>query len=720
VSLRPTVFAVTGLVVVAVLLTYPWAQASSDLYGNVGPGGSVSGLADRYPLGHYALDQHFSAVKASITGGVDASGVPAMLAFFLADLVWQITAFCANALITVFAFAFSLDLLNGSDATGGAGALAPVSEAIRGLYAHTFGQPWMVIAVTLAGCWAMWHALVQRRYTETAGALGTSLVFCLVALAIVTRPDDTIGQASRLTNQLSTAFLSVTANGDVAGGDQARRAATDQLFAVLIHEPWVALDFGGTEHCIRLGTGDTDHDPVSLPVRPLSSDPATDARLRHQLQTTGQVTTPEKACVSNTARYPSHFLTYAPGSDDRDAEYQALNHADPDRLPDSDPAKATGAYRPAMVDKPATDAMEKGGQDQRLLLALVVLACEVGAFRLLGALSVSVLLAQVVVLVLACFAPVALVAGIVPGRGHDAFRAWTALLASYLVRKAAYSLVLAVLLAVLSALQDATSNLGWLMSFSLQALLLWTVYLQRHTIAARLTSTLTGHSPGRDAQLRRLLRLPTLPRVVPRARRPAPNPTRTAPEREQASSAEQPAATDPIGLPAVVTTAGRSVDEAHPAPAIDRTRPPRRVPRQRPVSDDAEPSGPPAGENSADATATARSQRAKPRGTTTSNASSESSRRQSRRARRRPAPTSDAPRSADVPPAVRHDTDETDHRPGAAASPGHDPEPSLADELQRDRERLQTPGQRDRADRAAPPAPQRDDQAPADGLRGRR
>jgi hypothetical protein len=265
------------------------AWAASDLYGNVGPGGSVSGLADRYPLGHYALDQHFSAVKASLTGGIDASGVPAMIAFFLANLLWQITAFCANAVITLFSFAFSLDLLNGSSATGGGGALAPIADAIGSLYAHTFGTPWMVIAVTLTGCWAMWHALVQRRYSETAGALTMSLIFCLLALAIVTRPDETIGQASRLSNQLSIAFLSATAHGELTSGEQARRAAADQLFALLTYRPWVALNFGGTEHCIRAGTGDADHDPQSLPVRPLAPSPGQDAGMRRQLHTIGHV-----------------------------------------------------------------------------------------------------------------------------------------------------------------------------------------------------------------------------------------------------------------------------------------------------------------------------------------------------------------------------------------------------------------------------------------------
>ena len=471
------------------------AAAASDLYGNVGPGGSVSGLADRYPLTHYALDQHFSAVKASLTGGIDASGVPAMIAFFLANLLWQITAFCANAVITLFSFAFSLDLLNGSPATGGAGALAPIADAISSLYAHTFGTPWMVIAVTLTGCWAMWHALVQRRYTETAGALGMSLIFCLMALAIVTRPDQTIGEASRLTNQLSMAFLSATAHGDLTSGDQARRAAADQLFALLIYRPWVALNFGGTEHCIRAGTGDADHDPQSLPVRPLATSANEDARMRDQLQTAGHVESASKACVENTARYPRHFLAYAPGSDDRDAEYEALNHADPDRLPDSDTTKHTANYQPAVVDKPVTDAMEKGGQDQRLLLALLITAGELGALILLGSLAVSVVLAQIIVLLLACFSPVALVAAIVPGRGHRAFTSWAGLLAQYVVRKAAYSLVLAIVLAVLSALQDATTNLGWLLSFGLQALLLWTVYLQRHALAGQLTSTLTGDQP---------------------------------------------------------------------------------------------------------------------------------------------------------------------------------------------------------------------------------
>ena len=96
--------------------------------------------------------------------------------------------------------------------------------------------------------------------------------------------------------------------------------------------------------------------------------------------------------------------------------------------------------------------MEQGGQYQRLLLAIVVFVGELGAFMLLGALAVGVILAQVLLLLWLAFAPFALVAAAIPGRGHDFFRGWISKLAGFALRKAAYSLILAVLLAVCAAL----------------------------------------------------------------------------------------------------------------------------------------------------------------------------------------------------------------------------------------------------------------------------
>lgn len=493
----PVLAAIT-LACLLILFAQPFAGAS-DVFGNVGPASQLStgGLIDRYPHGNYSLDQHFDAVNASLTGGVDVSGVPPMIAYFLANVLWELTAFLARTLIALFTFAFSLDLVNGSRSTGGAGALEPVSAAIHSIYANVFGKPWLAVAVVVVGMWAMWKALIQRRYTETAGALALSLIYLIVALAFVTQPARTIGAASEWTNQMSGAFLSIANKGSVGDAEGAKEAGADQLFSLLVHEPWAVLQFGGTEHCVKTDTGSDDSDPESVAVRPLSENPDRDTALWRTLQRDGEVQADGKTCIDNVDKYASHFLRFPVGSEERDAEYDALNSGDDSKLPDADPSAERGDYELGVADKPATDAMEEGGQYQRLLIALVVFAGELGAFLLLGALSVGVILAQVLLLLMLAFAPVVLVFAVIPGRGHDFFKSWLTRIAGLLVRKAVYSLILAVLIAVNSALAAATSQLGWLMSFGLQGLFFWTVLIQRRQLTERIMGASVGKGePG--------------------------------------------------------------------------------------------------------------------------------------------------------------------------------------------------------------------------------
>ncbi len=164
----------------------------------------------------------------------------------------------------------------------------------------------------------------------------------------------------------------------------------------------------------------------------------------------------------------------------------------------------TAPIHSELPDKSAAAAMGKGGQYQRLLLAIVVFFGELGAWLLLGSLAISVILAQVLLLLLLAFAPVALVVGIFPGRGHDFFTGWLARLASYLLRKAIYSLILAVVLAVCQAVDDATSNLGWLMSFGLQSAFLWGVFIQRNKLAGQLLTATVGPAASHETGASRL------------------------------------------------------------------------------------------------------------------------------------------------------------------------------------------------------------------------
>jgi hypothetical protein len=509
----------TVLVAMVVVLLCPVAGLA-DTLGNISPAapGPAGGWMGRYPISRYQIDQYFPAVSVSLLSGVDVSGLLPMMAYGAAQVIWLITAFVSYLVITVFQFAFNLNLLTGED--GGVGALAPISQAIHEIYTSTFGAPWLIAAITAVGIWAMWRALVQRRYTQTATAVATSMIYCIVALGIVARPAETITPLSRLSNQMSQAFLSLSSRGTVSEGAAAESAGTGQLFQMLILNPWTVLEFGGLEHCVN-----TQNHTVA--VQPLSRSSAENSKLALQLEQASEVQAESKTCVNNREKYAAHFLAYSYQSAGRNAEYEALKAGDTSKLPSSDPGKGNGSYKLGPADRPAAQAAGKGGQFERLLISLLLFAGELGMWVLLAGLAAGVILAQILLLLLLAFAPVALIAAVFPGHGHAYFVGWVTKMLGYLARKAAYSLVLAILLAVCRALQDATSSLGWLISFLLQAVFCWTVLTQRRQLTSGLLVTLAG-SNAREEQgagkLQTLYYATRLAQMMRGRKEPAPSP----------------------------------------------------------------------------------------------------------------------------------------------------------------------------------------------------
>ncbi len=479
---------VAPAVVVLFFLAWPPALGEyrgSDLLGNVSPESQVSGgLVDRYPLSAYALDYHVDV------GVTNPDGVPPMIGQWAAAQLWSATSFLVKTVIDLFTWAFSLDLLGGTD-----GALGPIAQAITSVYENVIGQAWMVAAILIAGIWGIWKALVQRRYTETAGALAVSVLFVVVALFFVYQPERTVGEASRWTNTLSLAFLSGANRGSLDDPAQAKRQVADHLFQTLVYEPWVVLEFGGLSHCVD--TDRLDADGFPRPVGP--RDPARDVCRDHVR--TGR---------DGHGGYAPRFLRQPAGSDERTAEYDALRTGE---APAHDLQFA--GYRVDNADAPAVDVQQAGGAFQRLTFSLIVFLGALGAVVLLGFLSLAVILAQVVALVLLGFAPVALVIGIFPGAGHEFFKGWLAKLGTAIFIKALYSLVIAIVVAVSAALTGATGSLGFLFAFGLQTVFFWAIFVYRKQISARLVAATTGAAEGA-----RLPRMTAVQRGAQMATRP--------------------------------------------------------------------------------------------------------------------------------------------------------------------------------------------------------
>jgi hypothetical protein len=465
-ALRDRVWLITGAAVVFVMLMVQAAGAKyrgTDVLGNLSPESMVGegSLTDRYPLAAYSLDVHVDV------GVTELSGVPPTIAHWAAAQLWSLTSFLVRTVIDVFTWAFSLDLL-GSD---GDGAIGPVAAAVSSLHEHVIGEAWLAAALVIAGMWGIHKALVQRRYSQTAAGLAVSVICVLIALFFVYQPERTIGQASQWANQLSLAFLSGASRGTVDEPEKAKRHVADRLFSAQVMAPWLALNFGGRTHCVN--GKDLDKDGFPAPVSPHDTAATT---CRDHLQS-----------KNGRGGYAHRFLAQSAGSDERDAEYEAIKNG---HAPDDDPQ--FDGYTVDKSDAPAVDIQQAGGAYQRLTLAVVIFIGSLGMVCLLGFLALAVVLAQVVALVLLAFAPVALVVGVFPGAGHDVFRGWLTRLGTAVFIKAIYSLVIAVVVTVAAALGQATDQYGFLMAFGLQGVFFWAIFLYRKQITQRLTAATIG------------------------------------------------------------------------------------------------------------------------------------------------------------------------------------------------------------------------------------
>ena len=109
-----------------------------------------------------------------------------------------------------------------------------------------------------------------------------------------------------------------------------------------------------------------------------------------------------------------------------------------------------------------------------------------------------------------------------------------------------YSLILAVTLAVCQALADASSNLGWLLAFALQATFLWMVFIQRERLTTDLITATAGPKAARDgtSRLQTLYYATRLTQMARRGKPSPPPPSGGSPGGSSSSPTPDPAPTD--------------------------------------------------------------------------------------------------------------------------------------------------------------------------------
>jgi hypothetical protein len=364
----------------------------------------------------------------------------------LAAMVWMGVVFLLKGVLLLLEWTFALDL------TGR--AMPESRRTLSQLHQRVFGEPWMFVAISVAGLWGIWRGLVQRQTTQTITGLAATVGLMVLGLLVISQPAATVGYASRLANEAGTSVLAAATTGDVRNSRGALAASLSDVFHATVRDPWCALEFGSVKYC----------DERSKPGSPVSN--------------------------------ADLWLQYAAQSKEREELYRLLKGEDIDggglidtvTSPpldliglDGDGPKLPKDIRDLVEKSPERARMqEEGGTFPRFALLGVISLGLLGAVALLGYIGLRLLLASILTVLLLLFAPAMLLAPAFGDSGRALFIAWGRRLIGAIAAKLIYAVFLTVVLAASRTFTHL--EIGWFGTWLLLIAFWWGVLLKRNEL----------------------------------------------------------------------------------------------------------------------------------------------------------------------------------------------------------------------------------------------
>lgn len=469
----------TTLALAVTILASAMAYEGSSLYDNIGPAAPAHSDPEKYPSSNYGLDYHVGDIidtphtsafdkkspfdilpnpGAAVTGaivnsaptGIHPENAPDLMAQKFAAWGWDVERFVSGLVITLFGFSQTLDIIDGG--------MPSIARTVNNLYGVLGGQ-WLGLALACLGGWIALQ-MAGRNFTHTVGGVLKSLACAMVAMVIIAQPVWAIGGTFHLFHEAGTAVMA-----EITGTDN----PTAALKSALIEGPFLALEFGGTEHCV---------DAAGKPTPPHSRSC--------------------KTRIDNRKKYMNRWLAAGPANGaERTLWHKALLNG---KVPSSKeindagmPANSFDGVKLGPADKSAVDIQQAQGGWERLGGVVILGFGLLGSWLLIGVLSLLLIVLPFAVLAHFLASPFAVIAALIPGPGVAAFMMWGRSLLGTMARSLWYLLILAIDCAVLLSLMSTMPDLGFLLAFVALAGVQWLFLFKWRHIYMGLVGAVSRH-----------------------------------------------------------------------------------------------------------------------------------------------------------------------------------------------------------------------------------
>lgn len=430
-------------------------------------------IAAAEPTGNYAFDVNIDTGLGNLSNSASA------IVLDFAEQGWMALVAITHALIVMFEWCFSLNLLGGA-------AMDQVTRALHSARV-SLTEPWMAFALALAGVLVVYRGLIRRRIAQTAGQTLAAIAMMAGGLWVIANPAGTIGALQHLADESAAGTLAVAAGGEERRSRATLATSMADLFGTVITGPWCYLEFGDVSWC-------EDRSRLDPNLRRVASAIAKQPRLDCGASCkTGAGVLPLSATLLRAARTNGELFLALPANEaERNStkEHGTLLNA-----------LCGGGSSAADCRGPTAAQAEfrsERGLDNRLMGLASIWLGALGMLLVFGLLAIRLLMAAVATVLYLLLAPAMALAPAFGDWGRSLFRAWTTRLLAACVSKLTYSFLLGVLLTV-NRLLLSIAALGWWAQWCLLSAFWWTAFSKRRTALA----VLGGRRPERYFTLRR-------------------------------------------------------------------------------------------------------------------------------------------------------------------------------------------------------------------------
>jgi len=455
------------------------ACSTAELYAQISAAARtdcrISGVAVApVPLSNYAFD-------TNVASGLDASfvdDVKSIVQDLLVTPVWTAIVWLVHVVVVALEWCYAIDLL--APKTLGA-VVQALSSAER-----IFTEPWLGLALAMAGVAFAYNGLVRRRVSETLGQAVLMAAMIAVGLWIIADPVNTVGAVSHLADEAALGTVAATTTGNADQPTGSLDTALSGVFDSAITGPWCYLEFGDVDWCRDPSRLDPSLVGTARALERLYGTGATCHSSPPGLVFCGSAGSAEQRFYADTAIALSAartngalFLALPADGLTRDAlsSQTSLPTLYGTLCGGSDPTACTAGTAPQAEFRTAEGTWPRVGG---LLLIAIGTA---GMLAMLGFIALRLLGSAIAVLVYLLLAPLAVLAPAFGDGGRDTFRVWLTRLVGAALAKLVYSVMLGVTLLVARLLMSI-NQFGWWTQWLLFSAFWWLAFEHRHRMLA--------------------------------------------------------------------------------------------------------------------------------------------------------------------------------------------------------------------------------------------